>query len=57
MSVASSWAWPMAALDFLTNEVETSGVFGSWGPNGERMTVWDKLIAGADGQVIQEMPF
>jgi len=36
---------------FVSNDVETSGPYGPWG------TVWDKLIASADGEVIGEMPF
>ena len=36
---------------FVSNEVETSGPYGAWG------TVWDKMIASADGQVIGDMPF
>jgi prepilin-type N-terminal cleavage/methylation domain-containing protein len=36
---------------FVSDDVETSGVYGAWG------TVWDKMIAGADGEYISEMPF
>lgn len=42
---------------FISNDIETGGPLHDWGPRGERMTVWDKLIASADGQVIETMPF
>ncbi len=42
---------------FITDDVETTGVYGSWGSNGELMSVWDKLIASADGRVIEDSPF
>jgi prepilin-type N-terminal cleavage/methylation domain-containing protein len=42
---------------FVSNDIQTTGVFGSWGPNGVRMSVWDKLIASADGKVMVENPF
>ncbi len=37
---------------FISEEVETTGINGYWGPNGELMSVWDKMIASADGMVI-----
>lgn len=42
---------------FVSDDIETTGIYGDWGPNGEFMSVWDKMIAGSDGQVIEEMPF
>ena len=42
---------------FVTNEVDTTGIFGDWGPNGEQMSVWDKMIASGDGKVIDNLPF
>jgi prepilin-type processing-associated H-X9-DG protein len=43
---------------FVANEVSpgTPSVTQTW-PNSIPMTVWDKLIAGADDQVIDRMPF
>lgn len=36
---------------FISDDIETSGVNGPWG------TVWDKLIASADGEIIAESPY
>jgi len=36
---------------FVSDDIETSGPWGQWG------TIWDKLIASADGEVIDDMPF
>ena len=42
---------------FVSDDIETTGVYGSWGSNGERMSVWDKMIAGSDSEIIDELPF
>ena len=42
---------------FVSDDIETTGVYGNWGPNGEFMSVWDKMIASADGKVIVEPLF
>jgi len=36
---------------FISDDVDTSGVDGGWG------SVWDKLIASADGEIIAESPY
>lgn len=42
---------------FISDDVQTTGVYGSWGANGEFMSVWDRLIASADGRVISDPPY
>ena len=42
------------SASFISDQVETTGIRGDWGPNGEFMSVWDKMIASADGKVIDE---
>jgi prepilin-type N-terminal cleavage/methylation domain-containing protein/prepilin-type processing-associated H-X9-DG protein len=42
---------------FIADNIETGGPGHGWGTVGEKMTPWDKLIATADGQIIEDMPF
>ena len=42
---------------YISNDIYTGGPNHNWGSKGEHMTVWDKLIASGDNQVIEEMPF
>lgn len=42
---------------FVSDDIDTTGPYGSWGVNGEGMSVWDKMIASQDGMVIRESPF
>ncbi len=42
---------------FISDAIETGGPYHDWGAAGQKMTAWDKLIASADDQVIQDMPF
>jgi prepilin-type N-terminal cleavage/methylation domain-containing protein/prepilin-type processing-associated H-X9-DG protein len=42
---------------FISTDIQTGGPYHDWGVNGAKMTVWDMLIASADDQVIQDMPF
>ncbi|HEX6960491.1 MAG TPA: DUF1559 domain-containing protein [Lacipirellula sp.] len=42
---------------FISTEIETGGPYHDWGSSGQNMTPWDKLIASADDQVIDDMPF
>ena len=39
---------------FIPDDVDTNGPYFDWGPNGEFMTVWDKMIASGDGRVIPD---
>ncbi len=43
---------------FVSNSIDTTGIFGgSWGTANECMSVWDMMIASADGRVMTELPF
>lgn len=42
---------------FISTSIETGPPWHDWGRNGEKMTVWDKMIAGADDQAIAQMPY
>ncbi|MEM8678483.1 MAG: DUF1559 domain-containing protein [Planctomycetota bacterium] len=39
---------------FISDDIDTTGIYGDWGPNGEFMSVWDKMIASGDGRVIDD---
>ena len=45
------------SAQFISDNIQTTGIYGSWGTNGELMSVWDKLIAGSDGRVMLETPY